>query len=371
MPVALCSAILMAAAMVSVGAAGAGPIVSVRATGHTQKDIYHSPETPGYTAWVGLHLLRGDRLECDFVQQTGPLAHRALSIVSLGSRDRGETWTRLREVPTGPQDGLVVYETPDGVIVARPRPTILPGNLALRCAWASADSEAGWLQRSTDGGVTWGDRIYVLPASGYRVWPTNIRPLRDGRLVLMAGVWKRGDGASAGSRMAKMMFVSRDRGLTWGAPIPLVPVGDGVCEESDFCELPGGDLFWVHRSEHNPEGAPGYSDRMQSITRRQGDTFVPGPASRAPFPHSGYPAVLYTREGVILHLATDGVYWSADRGAKWTRLDIPGTPYYPKAVQLRDGRIVCMGHVGSDDYYGKVDQRIVQQTFRREVTRSR
>lgn len=80
--------------------------------------------------------------------------------------------------------------------------------------------------------------------------------------------------------------------------------------------------------------------------------------------HSGYPAVLRTRDGVILHLATSGVHWTVDLGKTWTRLDIPGTPYYPKALERPDGAIVVLGHVGSDDPYGTVDQSIKQQTFR-------
>ena len=219
------------------------------------------------------------------------------------------------------------------------------------------------------------------------MWPSIIRQLRDGRLVLMAGVWKRGDGDVPNRRMTKMMFVSSDEGKTWSKPIILMPPEVGVCEESDFCELPNGDLFWVHRVEHYPDKpteVPAlaarvgskppesywYSDRMQSITRKKGYTFVPGSVVPAPFPHSGFPVVLYTREGLILHLATDGIYWTADVGKTWTKLNIPGTKYYPKALQLADGRIVCVGHKGGDNYYGsvdQVDQAIVEQTFRLKV----
>ena len=108
----------------------------------------------------------------------------------------------------------------------------------------------------------------------------------------------------------------------------------------------------------------GYSDRMQSIVRKRGDGWQPGPATPAPFPHSGFPCVMLSREGIILHLATDGVYWTADVGKTWARLTISGTGYYPRAVQLPDDTIVCIGHVGGDDVYGTVDQSIIQQTFR-------
>jgi hypothetical protein len=177
------------------------------------------------------------------------------------------------------------------------------------------------------------------------------------------------------------MFVSSDEGKTWGQPIVVMPTKQGVCEESDFCELPGGDLFFVHRTEHFPDHQTAvsplaarmgssppqsywYSDRMQSIVRRQGAGFVPGPCQPAALVHSGFPAVLRTRDGIILHLATTGVHWTPDLGKTWAQLNIPGTPYYPKALERPDGTIVVLGHVGSDDPYGTVDQSIKQQTFR-------
>jgi len=48
-----------------------------------------------------------------------------------------------------------------------------------------------------------------------------------------------------------------------------------------------------------------------------------------------------------------------------------GTYYYPKAIQMADGRILCIGHLGSDDVYGTVDQCIKQQTFRLKVQEAR
>jgi len=188
--------------------------------------------------------------------------------------------------------------------------------------------------------------------------------------------------------MTKMMFLSSDKGLTWGAPIILMAATVGSCEESDFCELPNGDLFWIHRVEHypdhqtempphaakmgsNPPESYWYSDRMQSIASKDGDTFVPGACETAPFPHSGYPCVLGTREGIILHLATGESHWSADMGKTWNTLLAAGkaisTYYYPKAIQLADGKILCVGHFGSDDVYGTVDQSIRLQTFHLEV----
>ena len=48
---------------------------------------------------------------------------------------------------------------------------------------------------------------------------------------------------------------------------------------------------------------------------------------------------------------------------------MPGTAYYPSAVELDDGEILVVSHIGSDDPYGKADQSIVLDTFRLSVSR--
>ena len=93
------------------------------------------------------------------------------------------------------------------------------------------------------------------------------------------------------------------------------------------------------------------------------------PCVKAPFPHSGFPELVYTKEGLVLHVATSGISWTADEGRTWHDLPIPGSAYYPRAMQLRDGTILVIGHVGSDNVYGTVDQSIRQQTFRLQVQR--
>ena len=55
--------------------------------------------------------------------------------------------------------------------------------------------------------------------------------------------------------------------------------------------------------------------------------------------------------------------YTTDAGKTWQRLDVPGSAYYPHAVQTKDGQIFIFAHVGSDDPYGKADQSIVMDTF--------
>jgi hypothetical protein len=145
-----------------------------------------------------------------------------------------------------------------------------------------------------------------------------------------------------------------------------MPPEVGACEESDFAELDNGDLLVVHRAEHYlKDNKYVNSDRLQNVFHRKPDgTWDVGPVSKCPFPHSGFPHLLKTRDGVVLHIATDGVRWTSDAGEHWAKLDLPGSPYYPEAVELGDGRILIVGHVGGDNVYGSADQTIMQQTFR-------
>jgi hypothetical protein len=136
-------------------------------------------------------------------------------------------------------------------------------------------------------------------------------------------------------------------------------------EEWDAAELENGDLLGVLRTAtYDPSGNLLSQERRQCLLSKQGQTWKPGPVHRAPFAHSGQPELLETREGVLLHIAANGIWWTADRGANWTKLEVPGTAYYPSAVQLKNGVILVVSHVGSDDAYGKVDQSIVLDTFR-------
>jgi len=324
--------------------------------------IYHSPETPGWTSWVGFAKTPDNKLLVSFAQRTGKAPEVKSESVVLESGDVGKTWTPVK---------------PEGWSGFTRLCTILSDGTIVKATWPSG-GDTGYVLRSMDKGHTWGKRIDFVDPKKFKAWPGVIKPLRDGRLVLFAGVLERDPAnpdANNNARMAKNMFVSADGGKSWGKAIPLMKIEEVVCEESDFCELPDGDLFWVHRAEHNPPGQAGYSDRLQSIAFKRGETFVAGPVTRAPFQHSGYPAVLYTQEGLIVHLATDGIYWSVDTGRTWHKLDnpatdySPGTYYYPIARQMDDGEIIVIGHRGWDDVYGAVDQAIMQQRFRLRVDR--
>jgi len=51
----------------------------------------------------------------------------------------------------------------------------------------------------------------------------------------------------------------------------------------------------------------------------------------------------------------------------WHKLNVPGTVYYPRSIQAKDGTIYFFGHIGGDNSYGSVDQAIVMDSFKLKV----
>lgn len=359
---------------------------------HQRQTIYHSPQTPGYTCWVGAWTMPDKSLMVSFTQATGPVEGRPqapkdvqhnltwpppghsadydmtgldLRNVYLRSSDAGKSWNQVSA------DG---FKSSMNGIVTEVQTALTDGTI-VRGVWGyylSYDPElpkTGYLQRSADGSQTWGRPEVLLDPEKSSAWPKRIRQLRDGRLIVLGGVAH----VPANSRtraeynglFEPLLLVSGDLGKTWRGPISVVPAdlrsGWGG-EEFDAAELPNGDLLCVFRRADPDQ--KGREARWQGVLRKSGDAWSPQEVKPAPFPHSGHPDLLATREGPILHVATSGIHWTSDAGKTWHKLNVPGTAYYPRSIQAADGRIFIFGHVGGDDAYGKVDQSIVMDSFR-------
>jgi hypothetical protein len=345
---------------------------------------YHSPQTPGYTCWVSAWMTSDGGLRLAFHQATGPLTGRPLArkdvrealgwppaglsvgydmtgtmqqIITLDSRDGGTTWAQVAAEPFHtPMNGVV-----SGYWALRETDTVL------RCVWGMYlpfydVPQTGYFQRSTDGGLTWGPPILLAdPAKGIPI-PKRIRQLRDGCVVGIGGYIRLSEEVTTFrqglAHIEAALWWSRDGGATWSEPQVVLAKADGVSptEESDLAELPDGRLLLINRTN--------VPDRWQVVMAPRGDGYDVVSRSPAPFPHSGMPDVLCTREGVALHIATSNVSATTDGGGTWQDLGF-GTPYYPVSLQLPDGRIFAAGHRGSDDPYdGSVDQQIEALTFR-------
>lgn len=364
-----------------------------RATDYQRQVIYHSPETPGYTCWVYPWIMPDGSIMVSFFQATGPQEGRPrapidiqkklswphlsdprrdltglnTTTVYLRSTDGGATWTKVCEVPfKGVMNSLIHGATAlqDGTILRSVFGAYLPYDADV--------PRTGLVQRSTDGGKTWGRMECVLPPNDFLAYPIGLHQLRDGRVVFLGGVSKGvadRPWSEYGPAMEPLLMVSEDSGKTWTGPIQVVPEEnrkDWACEECDAVELTNGDLFWVFR-----RSVPEHSDRpvserghthWQGVMEKCGNTWKPKWVGPSPFPNLGLPNLVATREGVILYV--NGGHWTADEGKTWQRvIDLPAPAYYPKGLQLADGRILVFAHVGSDDPYG-TDQKIVLDTFR-------
>jgi hypothetical protein len=352
---------------------------------HERRTIYHSPQTPGFTSWVGAWKMPDGSLMIGFTQATGPVEGRPqappdvrqklnwppegrpgydmtgldLRNVYLRSEDGGKTWRQasadafkscMNGVTNEPATALA-----DG--------TVLRGVFGFYLPYDADAPQTGYLQRSLDGTKTWSKLEVPLDAAKYTTWPRRIRVLRDGRLVLVTGVVQAPAGSKTRAELGKLvepaLLVSSDQGRTWQGPVLaiLAEQRGGWTEEFDVAELAEGNLLCVFRRANDAK-------RWQSTLQKSGDSWTPQRAGPSSLSHSGQPELLATLEGPVLHLATSGIHGTNDGGQSWHKLDAPGTAYYPRAVQAADGRFFVFGHVGSDDGYGSVDQSIVMDSFR-------
>ncbi len=382
---------VVAVVLLSLLSEAEGAPMKVTATDVERFTVYHSPQTPGYTCWVGTWVMPDETLMISFHQATGPLSGRPHApkdilerltwppgdgtnfgydmtglhqqLIYLASTDNGQTWEQVATYPYhSPMNGIGGRGT-----VALPDETIVREVFGFYLPFWDVP-QTGCVQRSTDGGQTWGPLEPIMDVDKFIACFGRIRLLRDGRLALLGayaeripGVEVRRGSGSGPSQPA--MWISTDGGHTWSEPIEVMPLKEGVklTNECDLAELPDGRLLFVIRAD-KPRA------RWQSVLEPEGYTFRLVSAAQSILPYSGAPEMVFAREGVALHLATTGIHWTADAGETWHDLGIGGTGYYPRSVQLPDGTIFCVYHRGGDNPYdGSVDQEIQAMTFRLQV----
>lgn len=372
---------------------------TLAANQYERRTIYHSPQSPGYTCWVGAWQLADGSLMCSFTQATGPLASRPrasddlirergwellrqrpsydftgldLANVYLRSKDEGKTWERVAEdsfkTPGGQMSqGGSQIQLKDGSILRAVFGYHLPLNPEL--------PQTGFLQRSTDYGKTWGLPQVLLSPDRVTYRVTRIRRLRDGRLIATGGIVDAPPASVTENELTErwrpLLMVSADDGKSWKGPVEVLTPEQAKGwsgEEWDAAELPSGDLLAIFRRRDPVERAK--QVRWQGLLRKRGDRWVTQELGPSVFPHSGHPDLLAVREGVILHVATTGLDWTDDAGKTWHPVRFPTLPegyrsgYYPIALQLKDGRILVFSHVGTHNGYGDRDQSVLMDSFR-------
>ena len=383
-----------------------------------RKTIYHSPQTPGYTCWVGAWQMPDKSLMVSFKQATGPLKDRPqaphelldrlgrvgkfmrenpqrdftglkLANIYLRSADGGTTWVKVAEnAYAGPMDRPVF----GGSHVALPEGVILRAIDGSQLPLVPDLPRRIYFQRSQDLGKTWGQpEIPPEPQrpmddylGDYGDCITRVRRLRDGRLIATgvsrsAGPMPHGNSKAPESGRPLVMF-SKDEGQTWEPQSIVLSAeqqGPGVWNEWDCAELASGDLLCVFR-RNDPQNRS-KQVRWQGVLKKDEKSWTLENYQPSTLQHSGHPELLVTKEGIILHIATEGIHWTADAGKTWTPVAFPGLPksyhppaaptslrtrYYPRSLQTEDGRIYVFAHNGWDNAYGEFDQSIVMDTFR-------
>ena len=361
---------------------------AVRAVDFQSRKIYESKQEPGYTSWVSF--FPGERgqwyLTCEEVTRPEtPLPGTSrqkiyemglprgydkskyqMEVVMLESKDGLETWKEISRQPVRFQHSAGSFgqaRTRDGRF--------------LRFAWScySLDSSVApneVFYESTDNGQTW-KKMPPFHDDHFVSWPHRLRTLRDGTLVLcvpMRPKWgsdtdyptRTSRRLDVNADMQMNLFVSHDQGRTWSGPLPILP-GQNV-SETDFVELPDGNLLFVNNSI--------FANAGRQFVYRNGNVFTPGPLERV---HSGTvpETVCLTDDGILVGCMRAGsYYWSDDLGQNWQRLEGVrgnGEVYQPWMNYLGNGKVACAGHLGLDDAFGKRDQYVCLQTFKVEVLR--
>lgn len=339
--------------------------------------VYHSLQTPGWVAWSGIVQLQNGDIMVGFNEVTGsrnpslpkPIPpgmaffgndaynfsglNRSFKIIKAA--DTKIFFARWRDHYVEPLEDSI-WQPAIHLLMQTARGTLLRHTQGRRLPQKYS---GGALSRSADNGRTWSEFQPVYPEENRpEVFISRIINLQDGRL-LMSAYWRRDKAAPVTDTY---LLSSMDDGLTWSEPVKAISGDAEICpNESAIVELGNGDILMLARvadltapyqlDAHNQQAGARWNRRQMRL-KKQGQTWTPGPVEKLEIPHGGHPELRPTREGVLLYIATEGIWGSVDDGRQWARIKtLPTTFYYPVSVQLDDGRILVVGHNGGDAGY--------------------
>ena len=377
---------------------------AVRAKNFESRNVYHGSETPGYTSWVSF--FPGDQgtwyLTCEEVRTPAtPLPKASL-----------QQWYEIG-LPAGYDKSqylmeAVIFESTDNMCTWREISRQAYHHQHSVHQFATARTTEGrflrfiWACYSLDEAVNPNDIFYTSDDNGkswkkmppfhherFSSYAHRLRTLRDGTFVLalpLSPRWGKGRdrpvmaarNLDAINESLMTLCFSYDQGHTWSGPLPIY--GGQIVSETDFVELPEGDLLCINN------GIFAYPGRQRIYRHTASDgtvTWTPGALERSrgktrigeanEVPET----IALTEDGILVGCMRAGRYsWSDDMGLTWQRLkgipEVGREVYQPWIYYLGENRFACAGHYGRDapiSGQDRDDQNINLHLFEIEVVR--
>ena len=346
------------------------------------RDIYISPEEPGWLEWVGLWQEKDGTIKTCFAQIMGnpaldpsyrPWYGRIFSVL------KEKNWAQVvkeRNMRMGPENAISTTKLDN----------ITLGSDDLGESWENFGSEhklkAITRVRSGDGGKTWqsevvdelpagGNLVFTLADDGQLVYTGNeIIRCRDGRLLSIVPSTAHKEGPLI------ELIESMDNGKTWTDTQDILPEGAnpaimaGISDEKDIVELDDGRIFVILRTDTDVEklGLPrdrNYGPCQTYLTRIGPGKYEATPPTWTPMPHGGRPAIVRGDDGVIWYWAATGHWYSADDGETWRPAPEALICYSAKMLMTGPNQLLCVTQYLSHDspYPYSMDSTIRQYRF--------
>ena len=347
------------------------------------RDIYFSPEEPGWVEWAGLWREKDGTIKTCFAQLSGNAGLDPSYRPWYGRREYLDTYeynweqfVRERDMVLGPEEALSSTKL-DYVTLSSSDLGETWENLGPDVALKSTISV-----RTHDGGKTWESKISdELPSGGN----LNLTRTNDGRLVTAGNeILRCRDGRLVGIVPAHLhkegsllgVMESLDNGKTWSAAQHILPedsdpaIISGAGDEKDLVELDNGRILVVIRTDTDIKalGLPSegiYGPYQTYLTRVGPGKYEATAPTWTPMPHGGHPALVRGTDGVIWYWCTDGHWYSVDDGQSWRATPARLISYYGKMLITGPNEVLCVTQylIHDSPYPYSLDSCIRQYRF--------
>jgi len=359
---------------------------------HTR--IYQGPTPPRWSSWTSACLTRQGNIAVCFIDMSGAKPDlkpsygfeyaRPQVLTENGiqrrqiwceSRDGGGTWEVTRRIDTSdPLMPLSLYHLrlSDGSILG------VGGVLHewdfTRSTYIYYGQTMAW--RSVDDGANWSKPVSINDPKQTLSFSCRPKQLRDGTIVLPAygqlDARGRKPDAALDFKTDAWLWFSKDQGRTWSEPVVVARgLPDRSNDEPEAVELGDGRLLMILR--HSNPGAKGnavFLNCGQTCVNRTSNGWQVEPVKPTHMGFRGFPALLRTRDGILICAGSNHQFnFSLDEGRTWSPTASIADPalsrqnHYPALLELPDGRVASVYHVGNHWPYPPPQDEWIHATF--------